>query len=53
VQVLLRGGLPKAKFEAQMALDVVAYWQQRNLAAYGSHRKRRISQLSQLDKVSL
>jgi hypothetical protein len=53
VQVLLLGVLPKAKFDAQMALDLVAYWQQRNLAAYVSHRKRRISQLSQLGKVSL
>jgi hypothetical protein len=47
------GVLPKPEFDAQRALDVVAYWQQRNQAAYVSHRKRRLSQLSQLGKVSL
>jgi hypothetical protein len=53
VQVLLLGVLPKREFDAQQVLDLVGYWQRRNHAAYVSHRKRRISQLSQLGKVSL
>ena len=53
VQVLLLGVLPKRDFDARIALDLVSYWQQRNHAAYVSHRKRRIAQLSQSGKVSL
>ena len=51
--MLLLGVLPKREFDAQMALDLVGYWQRRNRAAYVSHRKRRITQLSRLGKVSL
>lgn len=53
VQVLLLGVLPKRTFDAQAVLELVAYWQQRNYAAYVSHRKRRIAQLRQRVKVSL
>jgi hypothetical protein len=53
VQVLLLGVLPKREFDAPMALALVGYWQRRNQAAYVSHRKRRIAQLSRLGKVSL
>ena len=53
VQILLLGVLPKRDFEAQAVLELVAYWQQRNYAAYVSHRKRRITQLRQRPKVSL
>jgi hypothetical protein len=53
VQVLLLAVLPKRDFDAQAVLERVAYWQQRNYAAYVSHRKRRITQLRQRTKVSL
>jgi hypothetical protein len=53
VQVLLLGVLPKREFDAQMALDLVDYWQRRNQAAHVAHRKRRIAQLSRRGKVSL
>ena len=49
VQVLLGSILPRREFDAQEALEIVAYWQQRNHAAYVSHRKRRITLLSQLE----
>ena len=47
VQVLLVAILPKRAFDAQTALTLVTYWQQRNHAAYVSHRKRRIALHSQ------
>jgi hypothetical protein len=47
VQVLLLAILPKRAFDAQAALALVTYWQQRNHAAYVSHRKRRIALHSQ------
>ena len=47
VQFLLIGMLPTRTFDAQWVLDVVVYWQQRNHAAYVSHRKRRSALLSQ------
>jgi len=53
VQVLLCSILPRRVFDPQAVLEIVAYWQQRNRAAYVSHRKRRIAQLNQLGKVSL
>jgi hypothetical protein len=53
VHVLLLGVLPTREFDAQTALALVGYRQQRNHAADVSHRKRRITQLSQLDKISL
>jgi hypothetical protein len=48
VQVRLLSVLPKRVFDAQAALALLAYWQQRNNAAYLSHRKRRVAWLSQL-----
>ena len=47
VQLLLIGILPTRTFDAQWVLEVIAYWQQRNHAAYVSHRKRRSALLSQ------
>jgi len=47
VQLLLIGILPTRPFDAQWVLEVIAYWQQRNHAAYVSHRKRRSALLSQ------
>jgi len=49
VQVLLLAILPKRAFDAQAALALVAYWQQRNHAASVSHRKRRLALCSQLE----
>jgi hypothetical protein len=48
VQVLLLSVLPKRAFDSQAALALLAYWQQRNYAAYLSHRKRRVALLNQL-----
>ena len=48
VQVLLLSVLPRRAFDSQAALALLAYWQQRNDAAYISHRKRRVALLSQL-----
>ena len=41
--MLLPAVLPKRAFDTQLALDILAYQQQRNHAAYVSHRKRRIA----------
>jgi hypothetical protein len=35
--------LPLREFDMQVVLDILAYHQQRNHAAYLSHRKRRIA----------
>ena len=45
--MLLVALLPKRVFDAQTALALVTYWQQRNHAAFVSHRKRRIGLYSQ------
>ena len=39
--------LPLRKFDTPLALDILAYHQQRNHAAYLSHRKRRIALATQ------
>jgi hypothetical protein len=39
--------LPRRAFDAQLALEILAYQQQRNHAAYLSHRKRRIALVPQ------
>jgi len=39
--------LPRREFDMQLALDILAYHQQRNHAAYLSHRKRRIALVTQ------
>jgi hypothetical protein len=41
--------LPTGAFDGQLALDILAYQQQRNHAAYLSHRKRRITLVIQTE----
>jgi hypothetical protein len=53
VQVLLGSVLPRPTFDVQRVLALVAYWQQRNHAAYVSHRKRRLALLNHLGEGSL
>lgn len=40
--LLLQSTLPKPEFDPTLALDIIHYRQQRNLAAYRSHRKKRL-----------
>jgi hypothetical protein len=40
--MVLTAVLPQRDFDGQLALEILAYQQQRNHAAYLSHRKRRI-----------
>jgi hypothetical protein len=45
--MVLTAVLPQRNFDAQLALEILAYQQQRNHAAYLSHRKRRIALVTQ------
>ena len=45
--MVLAAILPLREFDPQLALDILAYHQQRNHAAYLSHRKRRIALMTQ------
>ena len=47
VVLVLAVVLPRRAFDAQLALEILAYQQQRNHAAYLSHRKRRIALATQ------
>ena len=47
VVLVLAAVLPRREFDMQLALDILAYHQQRNHAAYLSHRKRRIALVTQ------
>ena len=48
VSRLLAGILPQRRFDTAWVLEVVAYRQQRNHAAYRAHRKHRIALLDQV-----
>ena len=52
-RLLLAGVLPKRRFDGQWAIEVLRYRQQRNHAAYLSHRRRRIRKLNHNREVSL
>lgn len=49
VHLLIAAVIPKRTFDAQWALEVVTYRQERNHAASLSHRKRRLALLNQLE----
>ena len=46
VRFLLQAALPQPTLDVSVALATLAYWQQRNVAAYRSHRKRLLARLA-------
>jgi hypothetical protein len=41
--MMLAAVLPEREFDATLALEILAYRQRRNYAAYIAHRKRRVT----------
>jgi hypothetical protein len=53
VQLVVAVVLPKRTFAPRWALEVLAYWQQRNLVAYRAHRQRRLARITGYQQLSL
>lgn len=49
VHLLLMAVLPKRDFDIDWVLEVLSYRQERNHAAYLSHRKQRVARLQLLE----
>jgi len=49
VHLLLMAVLPRRDFDIDWVLEVLSYRQERNHAAYLSHRKQRVSRLQLLE----